>query len=502
MNNEAKLGLFVIIVLGVFFLFTINIGSGLLSKAEDTYYIYFDTIGNMETGAPVSQAGYPIGEVTGRAFERVQNGTKTVTYVKVTIKVNEEARISEDSQAKIGVNGLMGEKYIDITFGTGPEAKPGTVINGTGPFELDRLMASAEQIMTEVEQAVVVLNNVIDDAELQNNIKTLVANLEEVSDNINELLGVEEENLKTIMNNAAIASENLKNTMATAELVMGDFHGLMQDSGDDLRTTLRNTREITDSLKGTLVDEMDTLSDDLKRFMAKLNETMDRGSALIASLSGTIDETQPDVREFTRNLRDISTNVKRSSKRVDEILDAVQTKPGLVNRVIYDEEMALETKNTVEEASNALRGLSEFPNRLSFETELRYFSDSNRFYPDEDTNMRADLGVRYAFNDYLQMRAGGSNIGTENTVDLQMAYTWDPITFRGGVIESEIGAGIEWQVFERWMLAVQGLGVTDDDRERVDILTELLLWDPVYLTGGVQDLTDEVYPYGGIKVRF
>lgn len=500
MSNEAKLGLFVIAVVVVFFFFTINMGGGLFQGQETKYLVYFDNIDNLEVGSPVKQAGLQVGEVQALSFRAIGDVTRTI-YAVASISVNDSALISSNSQATIGTMGLMGEQYIEITFGDGEPAEPGTPISGVEPSNLDDAITKATELIESLLVTVDSLNNIIGQDELQVNITRLVANLQTFSEDLNNIMGDEQERLTQITQNLVSASANLQSLMTTAEITIADVQGMVRDTGDDVRVIVSNTRDITDSLRGTFVDDLQTISADLKSFSHQLNASMSRADGMITSISDTVSETRPDIRAFSQNLVSISENVNRTSVRVDEIVDAIQSRNGLLNTVIYDEDVALSAKSTITNVSGVLRGLGEIPERFSYSASLRYFPDELRFDPD-DSHFRADMLIRYEFTDYLHLYAGGSNLGTENTFDAQFGYTTGPVTFRGGVIESEIGFGIDWQVLDRWMLGLQAVGVTDDNKERLDLLTEILVHDPFYLMGGIQDFTDEVYPYGGVKVRF
>lgn len=504
MSNEAKLGLFVLIVGGVFFLFTINMGTILISPYDNIYYIHFEHVGNLERGSPVRQAGVQVGEVkVHNEFETVrEEDGRLKTYVKVTIVVSDNARIAEDSVASIVTKGMMGEQSIEISFGGEELAKPGAVIQGQAPWEIDRVMAAAISLTDEVRHTVTSLNKILGEEELHQDIISLIANLEGLTRNLGELVGDDEEpRLKTIMDNAALASANLRNMMATAELTIGGIHGLVEDSRDDLVKTLRNTSEITDSLKRAMVEDIDVIASDLRRFTSRLDSSMAQVEGIIASASNVLEESRPTLSRISENITDISENVKRGTGRVDEMLDAIQNRPGLLHSVIYDEQMAVAAKSTITDVSGVLRGLSELPERFSYEAELKFFADKRRF-DSRDDHVRADLGIRYEFTDYLHFFLGGSNLGATNTLDALFGYTYGPITLRGGVIESEVGAGIHWQATDRWMLGLQGLGFTESGKERMDVFTEYMIWNPILLTGGVQDVTDDIFPWGGFKVRF
>ncbi len=501
MSNEAKLGLFVVAVLVVLLFFTINMGTIFFSKGERKLEIYFNDIGTLEKGAPVKQAGFDVGEVTNIAPKRIEEPTPTI-YIVVEVSLSDEAILSPNSKASIHSLGMMGEMYLEITFGTQiEEGEKVERIEGQGPIALDNVMENAVSLAKNVEVTIQSFNKIFADEKLQKDITQLIANLENFSKSLNQLMGMEQERLNNIMMNLEVASGDLKSMMASSELFVADARDILRENREPIKQTLDNVAVISQDVRENLIVDIKEMSKDLQEFSHNLRGTTERANGVMARIETILDENKPNVNQAVNNIVEITENSKEASRKVDEILNAIQTKKGVVHDFIYDEELSKTTKSTLNNTSKLVDQVSALPERFSFITDLRYFPDDPRFDPD-DNFLRADIGVQYDFSEQMYAYAGGNNLGAANDFELQFGYKWNQLAFHGGIIESEVGLGIDWHIMSDWMLGMEGLGFTSDGKERLDAYTEYRLWNELYLVGGVHDVTDEFFPNAGFKYRF
>jgi len=110
---ETLVGLFVLAaVAGLFFLaFKV---SGLSNYHKDNSYqitAAFDNVGDLKPRAAVAMAGVKVGQVIG-----VNLNTKTYQAV-VTLRLDNNKPIPDDSSASIVTAGLLGANYISLTPG-------------------------------------------------------------------------------------------------------------------------------------------------------------------------------------------------------------------------------------------------------------------------------------------------------------------------------------------------------------------------------------------------
>ena len=497
MTKEAKLGLFVLLVLAVFLFFTINMGALFFKRGERVFHIYFDNIGTLDVGAPVKQAGYDVGEVHAISLQTIAEPTPT-TYIVVQVRVSDDALISVDSRASLQTLGMMGEKYIEITFGKGNPATRETRLVGEGPYEIDRVIKNAVDLSNEVMVTVQSLNKIFADPELPKNINHLIANLEQVSLNLNLVIGGHQENITILVQNSVAASEHLRSMIATAELFITDLQNLTHRNAGRIDQTLDNVAAISQDARDNLMADIKTTTAQLKEFTRKLDDSVESANRMMVRLESLVDRQTPEVERAITNIGDISDNARQTSVRINEMLNQ---REGLVHDLFYDPELAQAAKETIIQASGVVKSINTIPNRLTFNAEFSYFTENPRFDPD-DNAFRADLGLQFDLNDDFYLYAGGNNLGTANQLEAQLGYHWGPLTLHGGMIESELGAGVDWQIMDRLMFGVEGVGLSDRHKERLDAYTQYRLWEQMYLFGGAQDITDDVFPNAGIRVRF
>ena len=500
MSKEAILGLFVLVVFAVFLVFTINMGSGLFAGRKVHYPVYFTHIGTLDKGAPVKQAGVNIGEVDSIASKIIMEPTPTY-YVVVDVNVNEKAHVSWDSEASVYTLGMMGEQYIELSYGDLENAPEGTRLEGHGPQQMDQVISEMNLLIQDVRKITLALGKVLGNTAFQQNITKLTENLKKISEEINDFLGGEEDRLKDIMENAQIASANLISLIATSELFVTDARSMINDNSVYLNETLKNSSKLTKALSSELPENLNNITSQISTLSEQLNKSMKNADRLIVKLNDIVDDNNPEIEKSMENLMEFTENAKHASNRVNSFLHQIESGDSIVHDLIYDPELSLSAKHTIAQASNVLGNVTNLGDRFSWELDMLYFPDSPRFDID-DNNARVDFSLRYAMYDDLYLQLGGNNLGSSNDFEAQIGYQAGPVTFHGGIIESELGLGIDWQLFDRWMIGMEGVGLTDNNEERLDAYSEFLIWKNFYLYGGAQDITDDLFPHVGLRLKF
>lgn len=117
-NRTLEIGTGLFVLLGfaaLLFLTTQLPASGVKFGGQKAGYhvtAYFDNIGDLKVGSPVTMSGVRVGEVSGIRFDsRVY---KAVVSMRIDPQYHE---IPEDSFASIQTEGLLGGKYVGISPG-------------------------------------------------------------------------------------------------------------------------------------------------------------------------------------------------------------------------------------------------------------------------------------------------------------------------------------------------------------------------------------------------
>ena len=161
-GSEWKVGLLVLAALGLLALGIFLIGEETnLFTRKNRYVIYFPTVGGLNTGNPVQLDGVEVGTV--RAVVLPTDATSS--QIKVTVEVDRSyaERIREDSMARIKTLGLLGDKFVEVTTGSSgtDPIPPGGVIPAAPPTNVDKLIASGEDVMDNVVQISADLRDVL-----------------------------------------------------------------------------------------------------------------------------------------------------------------------------------------------------------------------------------------------------------------------------------------------------------------------------------------------------
>ncbi len=120
-RKEFYVGFFVLIGLAAVGYLVLVLGQwSLFGSNQYSLYGYFSSVAGLKTGARVETAGVEIGQVSGIAID-----TKRLV-AKVSFRIDENIKLSDDSIASVKTSGIIGEKYVDIL----PGGSPFTLENG------------------------------------------------------------------------------------------------------------------------------------------------------------------------------------------------------------------------------------------------------------------------------------------------------------------------------------------------------------------------------------
>ncbi|MEN8691492.1 MAG: outer membrane lipid asymmetry maintenance protein MlaD [Desulfobacterales bacterium] len=136
-SKETVVGIFVVAGLVCIGYMTIKLGNvGILD--DDTYALNarFNRVTGLREGNPVNMLGLEIGRVAN--FKMVQDEQAVI----VEMRINKGIKIYDDALAAIKIEGLIGDRYMDIApGGAGELLKPGETITETqSPTDLNELI--------------------------------------------------------------------------------------------------------------------------------------------------------------------------------------------------------------------------------------------------------------------------------------------------------------------------------------------------------------------------
>ena len=135
---ETKLGFFVAITVCAAVLIIETLGSADLFSRGYHVSALFDSVQDLKVGDRVKMAGVEIGRV-----EKIELADEKVS---VTLKLKPTAGVKTDSKAIIKFTGLMGQNFVNISFGApdSPKAEEGAVLETAEQPDLSAIMAKLD----------------------------------------------------------------------------------------------------------------------------------------------------------------------------------------------------------------------------------------------------------------------------------------------------------------------------------------------------------------------
>jgi len=279
-SQKIRLGVFIIVALiFLFILIGIIVGSKLFDK-KDIYFIAYkdQSVSGMNVGSAVQYHGIRIGRI-----EELNIDKDDVTTVIVEISVKAGTPIKTDVKAVMAAVGITGLKQIELVGGDPREEnlKPGSYIQA-GESTLDIITDKAQDIAAKVDEILRNIANTFDER-TQQNIQEAVANTNNSLKNLDLILDDNREGLNESIQNIARISSELANLLSTIN-------------------------DVTEQL-------------DLDQFnmtVSNINQSVSDLTSAFNNINYTVLESQDDVIETIRLLKESMQNINEFSRMISE----------------------------------------------------------------------------------------------------------------------------------------------------------------------------------------
>jgi phospholipid/cholesterol/gamma-HCH transport system substrate-binding protein len=226
MSQAFRLGLFIVGALAVLVIGVFLIGNR-ESLFQSTYHVKaeFQNVAGLNDGADVRVGGLHQGTVKHIQLPNQPDGKVTVTMdlQKATRDV-----LKQDSVASIKSEGLIGDKFVEISFGSenGPQLKDGDTIASQPPLDMSNLVKKADQLLDSAQSAMTNLDGTA------SNLKSVSAKIDEGKGTVGALI-----NDKTIYQKASAGATALNEDMEALKhnfLLRGFFKNRGYEDAADL----------------------------------------------------------------------------------------------------------------------------------------------------------------------------------------------------------------------------------------------------------------------------
>ena len=222
MSRTARLGLFIVGTLAILAVGIFIIGSKKYLFVS-TYELKtkFASVAGLSTGADVQVGGVQSGTV--KAIMLPHSPKDQVTVV-LEMNQNTHDIVKQDSIASIQTEGLLGNQYVAVSFGSEgkPDVKSGDTIASVPPLEMSAILDKANGLLAQGQHAMADINQV-------------AAHLNSVSAKIDKGNGT----VGALVNDKELYN-NLNQTASTAKSAVGSAQTGIQDFQDNMEALKHN----------------------------------------------------------------------------------------------------------------------------------------------------------------------------------------------------------------------------------------------------------------------
>ena len=327
---SIKVGLLVLGALGLLMAGILLIGEqNNLFRPMNRYSVRFADVDGLQAGNPVQLNGVAVGRVTSIVLPESPDETHLTVWIDVDRRFGQ--RVRKDSHARIQTLGLLGDKYIELTSGTGNAVlvPSGGEIATAPATDVDRLINSGEDAVQNIVAISSSLARILDRIERGDSILgELMAPLPEESgrvsmpERIHGTLDRVDRLLDGVENGGGPLGRLLFDEQAGDRLVasIGRFESLLQSvqEGDGLLPALLYDDELEQEARGLLA-ELRGAGVDVRELIASIENAEGLLPRLIED-KGFADRTTERVEKVLERLDDLSLDLTEGEGTVPRLI--------------------------------------------------------------------------------------------------------------------------------------------------------------------------------------
>lgn len=406
LNKEAKVGVFVLASLVLLVMMSLKLGVSLNGEESYTLYARFDTVAGLSEDSSVRVAGVEVGRIEGIVLEDGR--------AKLILAIKPEFAIGEDYSAMLRTQGLLGEKYLALIPGTfgAPPLNGGDEITEVVEFaDLDKLVNVLNDVALDIKNVSSSLSDAIGTEDGTQSVKTIVANIESITEKLEAILSENDGRFSEAMVNIEEMSKSLNSVMAKIDDGEGTLGKLINDSEahDNINKALEGINKYIETAESFkvyvgfrseyLFDADDYVSDFKNYFSLKIQPQLEKYYLIevVNNPRGYIHET---IYKDPLDPSSTSTIITAEDDIMFTALVAKRFKDIVIKGGI------------IESTGGVALDYYLFNDRLKFGVEVFDFNAVR------GTHIKA--GVEIAFNDYFFMTAGMDDAASK--LDLESAY--------------------------------------------------------------------------------
>lgn len=427
--NEFKVGILAIATLAAIVFMSFKITS---NQSGFGQYVQYKTIIKDASGifpkTPIKVAGIAAGRITSI---ELQGNTALISF-----EILKQIQVTKNTKLRIKSVGFLGDKYIELYVGDSPEIlAKNDFIDSEEAAGIESLVKDASEVLVDVKSIV-------------KSLKDSIAPDGEVSP--------------------------IKKILA------------------DVQTLVENTKEATLSLKRIVTgneEKINSLVENLESFSYELAYQVDKGNP--DSAMADIKEVLANTKKITADLNKIVADVKLGKGTMgkllveDEIADQVKDTLASVQKIVGKAD-AIRTELSVFTGANSNEGGES-------EVALRIFPSPERFYhlglatselgPNTETITETTTNGTTTVSNRLERERDTFRF------NVQIGRRVQDFAFRGGLIESSGGLGIDYILQDfGTKFSLEAFDYKKDNGANLRFITEMQIWNVLYGRASAQNI--------------
>jgi phospholipid/cholesterol/gamma-HCH transport system substrate-binding protein len=306
-NRPVIVGMFILLGLVILILTVFTLGNQKKTFVRTfTLYAFFDNVGGLLKGGNVWLSGVKIGTIKKIGF---YGDTKVM--VVMNIEQEAEPYIHKNAKAKIGSDGLIGNKIVIIYGGdrSVPQVAKGDFLRVENGISTDDMMATLQENNKNI-------------LEITKDFKSISKKIDKGEGALATLLNdpAISNQLRASTNNLQITLNNLKTVSEGSKVVLANLEGFSKKlvlPGNSINDLASDT-VIYKSLKTTLAE-----LNEASKSVAKFTENLQKASEKFGHKDNAVGVLLHDS-EIADAMKTTLKNLESGSKKLDEDLEALQ----------------------------------------------------------------------------------------------------------------------------------------------------------------------------------
>jgi len=424
-------------------------------------------------------------EIAGVEVGRVKDIRLEAGRARITLQMDPEIQIGDDSQAIIRSKGILGDKYVEIVLGS-PEVQPiqpgGQIARTQSPANIDTLLKQLSTIGTDIKNITESLSGALGGEEGESSLRAIVDNMRELTETLNQTVQKNDQNINQILDNFAGFSGDLREISGTSKESMSEIVANFRQASSELREALVALNQIADKVS--------------------------RGEGTIGKLIQD-EETIERLDETLLALKEITEKINRGE--------------GTLGKLVQEDETVDNLNTTLESINEYLRKEGRFRTYIDYSGEYLLEQEALKSYISLRIQPKQD---KYYVLGIVDDPAGQKTRTEERTIidgeehviyrektdfdaikwTAQVAKRYYDLGLRAGIFESSGGVGADYYLYDdRLICTFEAFDFDPDENPHLKLRAEFTPLQFIYITAGYDDFiskNDNESFFLGLGLRF